>query len=131
MRQKAIFIWVALNCLFCLAGSGSVGASAEPRAGEVSPEQHKTLARRWIEEGFNKRDLKVVDEIFDEGFAVNGQRIGREGLRQSMRRFLTAFPDLQVTITDIIAEGDKVGMWYSVQGTHRGEFQESGRRPGR
>jgi len=124
MRQKAIFIWVGLNCLSCLAGSGSVGASsAKPWVGEVSPEQHKTLARRWIEEGFNKRDLKVVDEIFDEGFAVNGQRIGREGLRQSMRRFLTAFPDLQVTITDIIAEGDKVGMWYSVQGTHRGEFQ--------
>jgi predicted ester cyclase len=32
------------------------------------------------------------------------------------------FPDLHVTIDDIIAEGNKVGVWYTVEGTHRGEF---------
>jgi predicted ester cyclase len=36
---------------------------------------------------------------------------------------LAAFPDLQVTITDIMAEADKVVIWYTAQGTHRGEFQ--------
>jgi steroid delta-isomerase-like uncharacterized protein len=88
----------------------------------VRLEQHKTLVRRWIEEGFNKRNLNVVDEIFAEGFVVNGLQIGREGLRKSMSRHLTAFPDLHVTITDVVAERDKVAIWYTVEGTHRGEF---------
>jgi predicted ester cyclase len=40
-----------------------------------------------------------------------------------MRRRLAAFPDLVVRITDILAEGDKVVIWYAASGTHRGEFE--------
>lgn len=40
-----------------------------------------------------------------------------------MNQRLAAFPDLQVTITDILAEGDKVVIWYAARGTHRGEFE--------
>ena len=86
-------------------------------------ERNKALARRWIEEGFNKRRLTVVDELFADSFAVNEQVIGRAGLKQSMRRHLSGFPDLRVTIDDIIAEGSTVGIWYTVEGTHRGEFE--------
>lgn len=86
-------------------------------------ERNKALVRRWIEEGFNKRDTTVVDEIFVETPAINGLLIGRESLKQSMRRRFTAFPDLQVTIEEMIGEGDKVGIWYTARGTHRGEFE--------
>jgi steroid delta-isomerase-like uncharacterized protein len=85
--------------------------------------RNEALVRRWIDEGFNKHHLAVVDELFAEGFAVNGHRIGREGLKQSMTRHLAAFPDLHVTIDDMIAEGGKVGIWYTVEGTHEGEFE--------
>ena len=40
-----------------------------------------------------------------------------------MSRHLGAFPDLHVTIDDILAEGQKVAMWYTVEGTLRGEFE--------
>ena len=40
-----------------------------------------------------------------------------------MTRFFTAFPDFHVIITDLVAEGDKVVLWYTVRGTHRGEFE--------
>jgi predicted ester cyclase len=43
-------------------------------------------------------------------------------MKQSMNRHLRGFPDLHVTIDDILAEGQKVGVWYTVEGTHRGEF---------
>ena len=49
--------------------------------------------------------------------------IGRDGLKQSMSRHLGGFPDLHVTIDDIAAEGKNVGIWYTVEGTHRGEFE--------
>ena len=90
---------------------------------EASTERNKALVRRWIEEGFNQRSLRVVDELFTEQVAVNGQMIGRDGLKQSMSRHLGGFPDLHVTIDDIAAEGKKVGIWYTVEGTHRGEFE--------
>jgi len=123
MRRKAMSLWLILICFASQAESQSIGyASREQRLERVHLEQHKTLVRRWIEEGFNKRNLNVVDEIFVEGFVVNGQQIGRAGLRKSMTRHVTAFPDLHVTITDMVAEEDKVAIWYTIEGTHRGEF---------
>ena len=86
-------------------------------------DENKALVRRWIEEGFNRQNLAVVDELIAEQFSVNGQTIGRDGLRMSMSRHLMGFPDLRVTIDDILAEGSKVGVWYTAEGTHRGEFE--------
>jgi steroid delta-isomerase-like uncharacterized protein len=92
--------------------------------GSPPPEEsNKALVRRWIEEGFNQHNVAVVDELFAERFAVNGQVVGREGLKQNMTRHLSGFPDLHVTIDDMLAEGEKVGMWYTVEGTHGGEFE--------
>ena len=47
----------------------------------ASEERNKALVRRWIEEGFNRRSLTVVDDVFAEQLTVNGQVIGRDGLR--------------------------------------------------
>ena len=104
--------WVALAVLVLPASTAHAPA-----------ERNKALVRRWIEEGFNNRSVKIVDELFGERFAVNGHVVGREGLKQSMNRHLAGFPDLHVTIDDIVAEGSKVGLWYTVEGTHRGEFE--------
>jgi steroid delta-isomerase-like uncharacterized protein len=123
MRRIAIFLWLGLICFAYQAESQSASnASPEQRSERVRLEQQKMLVRRWIEEGFNRRNLSVVDEIFAEAFVVNGQQIGREGLRKSMSRHLAGFPDLHVTITDMVAEGEQVAIWYTVKGTHRGEF---------
>jgi steroid delta-isomerase-like uncharacterized protein len=100
-----------------------LGLAVLGHLGDSPTERNKGLARRWIEEGFNKRNLTVVDELFAERFAVNGHAIGREGLRQSMSRHIASFPDLHVTIDDMVAEGGKVGLWYTVEGTHQGEFE--------
>ncbi len=115
-----------LALLLCFNGAQSVRSAQSQAAEPVESDKNKVLVRRWIEEGFNGRDLRVVDEIFAETFELNGNVISRENLKQSMRRRLTAFPDLRVTIEEIIGEGDKVGIWYTVQGTHRGEFEGIG-----
>ena len=65
----------------------------------------------------------MIDVVFAEDFTVNRSPVGREGLKQNMARRFTAFPDLQVSVVEIIAEGDKVGIWYTVRGTQRGEFE--------
>jgi predicted ester cyclase len=40
-----------------------------------------------------------------------------------MQRHLRGFPDLQVRIDAIIAQGNRVGIWYTVEGGHEGEFE--------
>ena len=124
MARKFIPLRVGLAILICLGGAQSMGvAQSQQRAGGTSPERNKALVRRWIQEGFNKRDLRVVDESFAEDFVVNGLKIGRGGLKQSMSRHLTAFPDLHVMIDEIISEGEKVCIWYTARGTQRAEFR--------
>lgn len=124
IKRKLMLLQLGLVLLTCLNGLHSVvGAQSKNAPRQIEVEQNKQLVRRWIEEGFNNRDLKVVDEIFAETLSINGVMIGRENLKQSMKRRFTAFPNLHVTIEEIIGEGDKVGIWYTAQGTHRGEFE--------
>ena len=102
--------------------SAFAAASAQ-RATATPLEQNKAVVRRWIEQGFNRRNPAIVDELFVEDVVIGGQPVGRARLRQSMIQRLTAFPDLVVTITDILAEGDQVVIWYTARGTHRGEYE--------
>jgi steroid delta-isomerase-like uncharacterized protein len=115
MKTAIAVFWIAALAIIA-------GCERQPIDTTVS-DNNKILVHRWIEEGFNRQNLAVVDEIFAEQFAVNGQIIGREGLKGSMRRHLMGFPDLHVTIDDTVAEANKVGIWYTVEGTHRGEFE--------
>jgi steroid delta-isomerase-like uncharacterized protein len=120
VRQLSLILSIGMAAVICSGWSESIDAAAPA---QINLEEHKALVRRWIDRGFNNKDLTVVDDIFDSDVLINGQRVGRPGLKQSMSRFITAFPDLQVSITEVIAEGDKVVIWYTVQGTQNGEFE--------
>src|SRR5262245_63998008 len=113
---------VAILGLAVLAIVAACGRQPIDRTEGVTAE-NKAFVRQWIEEGFNKQNLAIVDDLFAEQLSVNGQIVGRDGLKSSMGRHLRAFPDLHVTIDESLAEGNKVGIWYTVEGTHRGEFE--------
>jgi steroid delta-isomerase-like uncharacterized protein len=113
---------VAIFGLAVLASTAACERQAIDRTQGVNDE-NKAFVRQWIEEGFNKKNLAIVDDLFAEQFSVNGQIVGRDGLKRSMGQHLMGFPDLHVTIDESLAEGNKVGIWYTVEGTHRGEFE--------
>ena len=123
MRALPLSFFAGIIALLLTGGVRSTAALPGQAASKTTQEQYKALVRRWFDEGFNKRDLTVVDELFAPEVLVNTQRIGRSGLKQSMSRFITAFPDLRVTINEVVAEEDKVVVWYTVQGTQAGEFE--------
>jgi predicted ester cyclase len=95
----------------------------------MSTEENKALARREIEEIFNaKGNLDAAaEEIYAPNY-MSHQPAGNEDLRglEAIKQFAAglrrAFPDLQITIEDQIAEGDKVVTRLSSRGTHRGEL---------
>lgn len=89
-------------------------------------EDNKILAQRWLEEVWNQGDLSLVDELIAPGYVLHdptrpGLR-GRTGIKESIAMFRAAFPDLNFTIEDQVAEGQMVVTRYSATGTHLGHF---------
>jgi steroid delta-isomerase-like uncharacterized protein len=88
-------------------------------------ESNKALVYRYLDEGMNKRNFAILNEVFSTDFINHSPRIdqvGREETIQDYIKFFAAFPDWQTIIEDIIAEGDKVVVRRSVHGTHKGDI---------
>ncbi len=91
----------------------------------MSAEENKALLRRYIEEVWNQGKLDVIDEILAADYILHfpaGDIRGPEGYKQFVIMYRTAFPDIQFTVDDQIAEGDKVVTRFTITGTHKGEF---------
>jgi C-1 hydroxylase len=56
------------------------------------------------------------------GHLEHGDTVGPDAFAQVHRAFLTAFPDLRVTVAGTVAEGEDVVIRWTVSATHRGEF---------
>jgi steroid delta-isomerase-like uncharacterized protein len=90
-------------------------------------EENKALARRVIEELFIRGNLEVSDELIAPNYIFHDPASPEEvrspeGFKHFASTFRRAFPDLQVTIEDQIAEGEKVVTRYTARGTHQGEL---------
>jgi predicted ester cyclase len=93
-------------------------------------EANKELVRRHFEEIWNQRDLGVADELMAEdytehavapfGQAEPGRVYGPAAMRQTAEWLLGQFPDLQMTIEAIVAEGDTVAVRVLSEGTNLG-----------
>jgi steroid delta-isomerase-like uncharacterized protein len=68
----------------------------------------------------------AIDEYVAEDFVEHEELPGmgptRETPRQMFLMMQAAFPDLGITVHDMVAEGDKVAARISFTGTHQGEF---------
>jgi steroid delta-isomerase-like uncharacterized protein len=79
-----------------------------------------------MEEVLNKGNMQVVDELIAPNFVEHdpfpGQAPGVEGLKQAMVALRQAFPDLHVTVDEMLSEGDKVVIRSTMKGPHKGNF---------
>lgn len=89
-------------------------------------EENAFIARRLYEEVFDKGDLDAADKFLaadaaEQEFAPQ-QVAGLRSFKQSLVRLFIAFPDLRVTLEDVVAADDKVVVRWTDRGTHKGEF---------
>jgi len=85
-------------------------------------EKNKATIRKGIE-AVNERNLALLDELMASDFFDHTlQTRGLEGAKQFYALFFKGFPDFQMAIEDIVAEGDKVWVRLKSTGTHTGEF---------
>ena len=78
----------------------------------VKTTTNKAIVRRIYEDLWNKGDLSAADEIFAQP----------ESVKRYVSTFLSAFPDLQHFIEEMITEGDTVVAHFSARGTHTGQW---------
>jgi steroid delta-isomerase-like uncharacterized protein len=92
----------------------------------MSAEANKVIVQRFFTDLFNHGNLDVADELVASTYINHnpapGETPGLVGLKQFVMALRTAFPDIQFTIEDLIAEGDKVTSRWTATGTHQAEF---------
>ena len=89
-------------------------------------EANKALMRRLFEEGFHSGKLAVVDEVFHPNFVDRStpeQPPGTEGVKDYISMVRTGFPDISITIEDLVAEEESVVVRTTWRGTHLGEYE--------
>jgi predicted ester cyclase len=91
----------------------------------MTTDDHKAISRQMIDEVWNKGNMEFFAEtiypnagIHDpENVNVHG---GLDFAREIISMYRTAFPDIQFTVEEQVAEGDMVVTRWSARGTHLG-----------
>jgi steroid delta-isomerase-like uncharacterized protein len=99
------------------------------RGKEISlSEQNKEKARRsW--EIVNQHNPDLIEEVYPPDFVwhePDQDLRGYEQAKQFVSTFFAAFPDINITVEDVLAEGDKAVSRWTIRGTHQGETEEFG-----
>jgi len=86
-----------------------------------------TAVRRLIQEAFNEGRLETVDEVVASTFVGHDPALpepihGIEAEKDLIAGYRRAFPDLSITIDEVIAEGDKVVTRWTARGTNLGDL---------
>ena len=89
----------------------------------ASTERIKDFTRRVLEQIINEHRMDLIPEIVADTFVfrtIPGLPLGPTAFQMSVSMYHNAFPDIQVTIDDLIAEGDKIVVRQTFRGTHQG-----------
>jgi steroid delta-isomerase-like uncharacterized protein len=96
----------------------------------MSDSSRNKAAFRRVLDATNTHDgeliSKTIDEVFRPDVLIRTplpiQATGARAVKEVFATLQRAFPDLRVTVEDLIEEGDKVVARNTVTGTHRGEY---------
>ncbi len=90
---------------------------------------NKKLVQRYFAEVVNQQKIDLLKDIFSENYFFKSLEDGSEnrGIKQLydfLPYFFKAFPDINYTVDQIVAEGDKVVVQTTARGTQKGDFAE-------
>jgi steroid delta-isomerase-like uncharacterized protein len=102
---------------------GAAGAAS-------APADLADASRRLLEQSFNTGSFELIDQLVapealnhDPALPAQMRDLrGPDGLKRVVTMYRTAFPDVRMTVDDVIASGDKVVLRWHSEGTHRGEL---------
>jgi steroid delta-isomerase-like uncharacterized protein len=85
---------------------------------------------RRLHDAINTGDAELISSTIDEvtepdvliRTPLPVEETGAPAIKEVFARLRRAFPDLHITVEDLVGEGDKVVSRNSVTGTHQGEY---------
>ncbi len=91
----------------------------------MSEIEYKAIVRQFLDQVFSKRNLDVLNEFVASSFVYheppNVECRGAEEYKQYFGAVLAAYPDLQMSVEHMIAEGETVAARTTFRGTHTGD----------
>lgn len=94
-------------------------------------ESNKQIVKNFVELLWNQRNLELADSIFAtdchthqlrSGAPVTSVPRGPQAIKTHVSEWLSGFPDLHVTIEQMVAEGDRVLSQLAMDGSHTGPW---------
>jgi steroid delta-isomerase-like uncharacterized protein len=88
-------------------------------------EMNKSLIKSFVQEVFNKHNLTALDKYYASNVTLHNLMAGqgRQGFKQFLVPFFSAFPDIHATIEHMVAENNVVLVFLNWTGIHKVEFQ--------
>ena len=87
---------------------------------------NRVWIKRFYTEVLNNGNIDLIDELVSKDYVerepLPGFESNRDGLEQFFKMMRIAFPDLNNNIEFIIVEDDKVVVYVTMTGTHKGEY---------
>lgn len=125
MRRRAVFA----RALALAAAPLPVGPTAVEVLRANSPsEANEALIRRIIDGAFNAGALDIVDDALASDYvdhqAGPDAPGGPAAFKAFVRAFRATFPDVQVTVEDLVAGGDRVALRVTLRGSQQGALGE-------
>ena len=89
-----------------------------------SEESNRAAVARLYAECINQGRLDVADQIISSTFVASGPNggTGPEGYKATIKHLLAGFPDIHFIVHDLIAENDRVAVYWTWDATHSGPF---------
>jgi steroid delta-isomerase-like uncharacterized protein len=81
----------------------------------MSTEKNKSIVLQWIE-ARNANDLEAALSLWTDEW--------QDRLVGGFNSVTESFPDVHITVKEVLAEGDKVMVWWTFTGTHLGIYRE-------
>src|SRR5512135_2292501 len=93
----------------------------------MTSQDTESLIHRYVEEVFNGGKLEVLDDLLSPHYkrylSPTSAPPTPQTQKQTLAGLRAAFPDIHLTIEDLIVQGDKVAFRVTLRGTQRGAFQ--------
>lgn len=94
----------------------------------MSEEKNKEVTRRFSAEVWGEGNAALADELLAPDLVEHtpfpASTPGLEGHKQVLAMFRAAFPDLKVTVDEVIAEGDWTFLRWHGEGTQTGPLMD-------
>ena len=93
----------------------------------MSEEENKMIVRRFLEDVWGQGNLSLVDDMIAEDHVHHLTRRdvdSPEGVKQLVTWFRIFLPDLQIAVKDVVAEADKVVIYFAFLGTDTGGYRD-------